>query len=63
MNEIDNARKKRRQKTGWTIEEIKEKARQEREAFKKLNECEPDALASGKGMEKIAEEADDEKED
>ncbi len=63
MNDIEKARKKKRDANGWTLEEIKRKAQQERDAYKKLSECEPDALASGKDMKKILEEKDDEKDD
>lgn len=63
INDIEKARRKKRDKSGWSIEEIKKIAQQERAAYKKLCGQEPDALASGKDMGKILEEDDNEKDD
>jgi hypothetical protein len=63
INDIEKARRKKRDKSGWSIEEIKKIAQQERAAHKKLCEQEPDALVSGKDMDKILEEDDNEKDD
>ncbi len=50
----------KRQKSGWTIEEIRARAAQERALYKGLGENEPDELASGGDMKKILEETEDE---
>lgn len=63
MSDIEKARRKKRDSSGWTLEEIKKRAREERKAFEKLADSEPDALASGKGMDKVLEENDDEKDE
>lgn len=60
MNDIEKARRKKRDSSGWTLEEIKKRALAERQAYEKLAQSEPDALASGKRMDKILED-DDEK--
>lgn len=60
MNDIEKARRKKRDSSGWTLEEIKKRALAERQVYEKLTESEPDALASGKCMDKILED-DDEK--
>lgn len=51
-SDINEARRKKRDKTGWTIEEIKENAKKELEEFKEISEDEPDDLVSG-DMDKI----------
>lgn len=60
VSDIKKARRKKRDKTGWTMAEIKENARKELAEFKKTPKEEPDALASG-DMNKIfrGEDADD----
>jgi hypothetical protein len=63
INDIKEARRKKRGNNGWNIEEIKRTAQQERAARTKLSEQEPDALASGKDMKKILENSDNEKDD
>lgn len=63
MNDIEKARKKKRGATGWTLDEIKKKVQQERDAYKKLGTGEPDALASGKDMKNVLEERDENKHD
>lgn len=60
---LQKIRQAKRQKTGWTAAEIKKRAAQERAAFKKLTENEPDALASGGDMANILEEKNDDEED
>lgn len=59
LTDLQKARKKKREQTGWTIEEIKKRAAAERVRYKNLAEEEPDALASGGDMKKILEEDDD----
>lgn len=59
VTDLKKARQSKRAKTGWTIDEIKKRAAEERSAYKKLAENEPDALASGGDMSKILEEPDD----
>jgi hypothetical protein len=52
ITDIKCARQAKRQKIGWTIEEIKKNAAKELEEFKKLAGNEPDYLVSG-DMDKI----------
>ncbi len=52
ISDINKARRKKRDKTGWTMEEIKENAKKELEEFKNISEKEPDDLVSG-DMDKI----------
>jgi len=63
VTDLKKARQKKRDKTGWTLEEIKKRAAEERAAYKKLAEEEPDALASGGDMSKILEESDNDEKD
>lgn len=62
VSDIKKARRKKRDKTGWTMEEIKENAKKELEKFKNTSasEEEPDDLVSG-DMDKIirGEDGDD----
>ena len=60
ISDIKKARRKKRDKTGWTMGEIKENAKKELEKFKNTSEEEPDDLASG-DMDKIirGEDGDD----
>jgi hypothetical protein len=58
-NDIDLARSKRRDRTGWTLEEIKENAEKELKDFKKISKDEPSDLYSG-DMDKIIRGEDDE---
>jgi hypothetical protein len=58
ISSIDEARSKKRDKTGWTMEEIKEKAKKELEEYNNVSEEEPDELISG-DMEKIIRGEDD----
>lgn len=57
---LTEVRQEKRQKSGWTIEEIRTRAAQERALYKGLGQSEPDELASGGDMKKILEEAEDE---
>ena len=59
-SDINEARRKKRDKTGWTTEEIKENAKKELEEFKDISGDEPDDLVSG-DMDKIirGEDEDD----
>ena len=52
ISDINKARRKKRDKTGWTMEEIKENAEKELEDFKNISKDEPDDLMSG-DMDKI----------
>ena len=58
ISDIKKARRKKRDKTGWTSEEIKENAKKELDAFKKISNEEPDDLVSG-DMDKIIHGEDD----
>ena len=60
---IDKARHKKPEKKVWTLEEIKKRAEEERAAYEKLAENEPDNLVSGGDMKKILEESEDEEDD
>ncbi len=62
LTDIQKARHDKRQKTGWTVEEIKKRAAQERARYKNLTKNEPDTLASGGDMSNIAKEKDDDEE-
>lgn len=60
ISDIKNARRKKRNKTGWTIEEIKKNAEKELDECKDILSEEPDDLVSG-DMDKIisGEDKDD----
>ncbi|MGH1438981.1 MAG: hypothetical protein ACRBBR_02620 [Cellvibrionaceae bacterium] len=58
ITNLQIARQEKRDKTGWTLEEIKKRAEEERERYKNNDLEEPDALASGGDMSKILEEDD-----
>lgn len=58
MSDIEKVRQKKREYTGWTLEEIKNNAQQERGGYKKLSEYEPDGLVSGKDMKAVVENKD-----
>lgn len=60
ISDIKKARRKKRDKTGWTIEEIKENAKKELDECKDISNEEPDDLVSG-DMDKIinGEDKDD----
>lgn len=63
VTNLKKARHRKRQKTGWTIEEIERRAAEERAAYKELGDAEPDALASGGNMDEIPEEPEDDEEE
>jgi len=52
ISDINKARHNKRDKTGWTMEEIRENAKKELEEFKNVSQEEPDNLVSG-DMDKI----------
>ena len=62
ISDINKARRKKRDKTGWTTEEIKENAKKELEEFKDVSEDEPDDLVSG-DMDKIIRGEDEDDDD
>lgn len=62
ISDLARARQDKRQKTGWTMAEIKKRAAEERAAYKQLAENEPDELASGRDMDNILKERDDDEE-
>ena len=62
ISDINKARRKKRDKTGWTTEEIKENAKKELEEFKDISEDEPDDLVSG-DMDKIIRGEDEDDDD
>ena len=61
-SDLNKARQNKRQKTGWTSDEIKKNAENELEKFKKLSDNEPDDLVSG-DMNKIIKGEDDDKQE
>ncbi len=58
---IEQARKKRRKQTGWTMAEIEKRLQEERKLYRQIAGEEPDCLVSGADMAKILAEVDDEK--
>ncbi len=60
ITDLNTARQEKRRKTGWTLDEIRARAAQERAEYQKLVQNEPDDLVSGGDMKKILEESDDE---
>jgi len=58
VTDIQEAKDKKRQKTGWTMDEIEEGMKKQIEEFKKINATEPDNFASG-DMQKIIDGVDD----
>lgn len=56
VTDLKTARQEKRNKTGWTLEEIKKRAEKEREHYKNNDLEKLDALASGADMSKILEE-------
>ncbi len=60
LNDIDKARRKKRERSGWTLEEIKKNAERELKKFKELSKDEPSDLTSG-DMDKIIHGEDDDK--
>jgi hypothetical protein len=55
---INSARRKKRDKKGWSMDEIKKQAKKELEEFKGVSKEEPDDLVSG-DMDKIIRGEDD----
>ncbi len=62
VTDLQHERRKRRDKTGWTLEEIRQRAAQRAAINRTLERHEPDGLASGKDMNSIADEPDDDDE-
>lgn len=60
--DLQAARRRKREKTGWTIEEIRRSAAKRLEETRRLGQFEPPGLASGGDMDKILEEEDDDDE-
>ena len=60
--DLQEARQEKRDNSGWSIEEIRKRAAEEREAFKALAEKEPDSLASGGDMKNILKEEEHDEE-
>jgi len=58
QNDIDKARRKKRDRSGWTLEEIKKNAEKELKNFKEISKNEPSDLSSG-DMDKIIRGEDD----
>jgi hypothetical protein len=59
VSDINKARQEKREKSGWTMEEIKKNAEKELEELKKISKNEPADLVSG-DMDKIIRGEDDE---
>ena len=57
--DILDAQRKRRDKTGWTIEEIRQSAARRAAENRRLGQSEPSNLASGGDMDKILQQEDD----
>jgi hypothetical protein len=57
--DLQAARRRKREKTGWTIEEIRQSAAKRLEETRRLGQFEPPNLASGGDMGKILEDDDD----
>ncbi len=57
--DLNQSKKNKREKEGWSIEEIKQKAKDEAAEFSKNTAVEPKDLASG-DMNKIIKGEDDE---
>lgn len=58
VSDINKARQEKREKSGWTMEEIKKNAEKELEEFKKISKNKPVDLVSG-DMDKIIRGEDD----
>lgn len=61
--DIEQIRREKRRKRGWTLEEIKKRAAEERERMRKEGSKEPDDFASGGDMSKINEESEEDSHD
>ncbi len=58
VTDLQQERRKKRQKSGWSLAEIAERAAQERSLYKKLGHVEPENWAAGGDMKKILEDSD-----
>lgn len=58
-NDVEEARRKKRDRSGWTLEEIKKNAEKELKKFKEISKDEPSDVRSG-DMDKIIRGEDDE---
>lgn len=63
ISNLENERKKKREKTGWTQEEIEKIAKEELKQFEKLSDNEPDNLVSGNMEDLINGDSDDKESD
>lgn len=63
VTNLQEARRAKRDKTGWTVAELKERAARRAATNRALEQHEPPNLASGKDMHTVASEQDDEDED
>ena len=61
-NDIEKARRKKRGRSGWTLEEIKKNAEEELKNFQEISKDEPSDLRSV-DMEKIIRGEDDDEDD
>jgi hypothetical protein len=61
-NDIEKARRKKRDRSGWTLEEIRKNAEKELKTFQEIAKDEPSDLRSG-DMDKIIRGEDDDEED
>jgi hypothetical protein len=59
---IQDARRKKREKTGWTLAEIRERAAQRAAINRTLERHEPAELASGEHMNSTPEQPEDDDE-
>lgn len=59
-NDIEKAQRKKRDRSGWTLEEIKKNAEKELKQFHEIAKDEPSDLRSG-DMDKIIRGEDDDK--
>jgi len=60
--DLQQERRNKRARTGWTMAEIRERAARRAAANRELEKDEPANLASGKDMKSIADETDDDDE-
>lgn len=60
VSDLNTARQSKRQKEGWTLDEIKKNAENELKEFEGKTDKEPDELASG-DMDRIIRGDDDDK--
>ena len=60
--DLQQERRRKRDRTGWTLAEIRERAAKRAAANRELEKDEPPNLASGKDMKSIADEIDDDDE-